>query len=301
MTAANHPRPDLAQIQRWMQAAIMHPDGVVEGINAPETRAHIDVGAEEADTVLTRSRALTAVERLGIYSSAYYARLLEVLREEFPILTHAFGADVFDSFAVGYLQQYPSRSYTLAELGRAFSRYLEETRPEREAGDEAPDWADLLIDLALLERTFSEVFDGPGVEGQPLLSAEELATLPAERWLEARLVPVPCLRLLRLRYPVADYYVAVRTTGDADLPGPAETFLAVTRRRYVVRHYPLARTEYAILNALVGGQTVGEAIEVGVQEAGPDLEALAGQLQGWFQYWAANGFFAGVEYTSQPG
>ena len=86
----------------------------------------------------------------------------------------------------------------------------------------------------------------------------------------------------------------MREQGDADLPAPEETFLALTRRRYVVRQYPLDRPEYAILNALVAGQIVAEAIEVGVQEAGPDLERLANQLHGWFQHWAANGFFQGI-------
>src|ERR1700757_621162 len=94
---------DLGQIQRWMQAVLMHPVGVAEGIASVEARRHIDVGADEAETGVTRSRALTALERLGIYSYAYYARLLECLREEFPVLMHALTQEVFDTFAVGYL------------------------------------------------------------------------------------------------------------------------------------------------------------------------------------------------------
>ena len=58
---------DLGRTQRWMQAVLMHPTGVAEGIASAEARRHIDVGPDEAETVVTRSRALTALERLGIY------------------------------------------------------------------------------------------------------------------------------------------------------------------------------------------------------------------------------------------
>src|SRR5260370_2264837 len=153
MTKPNDNWRDLGQIQRWMQATIMHPGGVVEGMASAEARRLIDVGPNEAEAVVTRSRALTALERLAIYGYAYYARLLECLREEFPVLQHALGEELFDAFAAQYLPQHPSRSYTLFQLGTNFPHFLEETRPPhptlphprgegRERGNPAPDWPD---------------------------------------------------------------------------------------------------------------------------------------------------------------
>jgi hypothetical protein len=296
MTTLNNSWRDLGQIQRWMQAAIMHPAGVAEGVASAEARSHIDVGPDEAETVVTRSRALTALERLAIYGYAYYARLLECLREEFPVLKHALGEELFDAFAAEYLQQYPSRSYTLFQLGTNFPRFLEETRPDREGkGNAGPDWPDFLIDVAALELSFNEVFDGPGVEGEHLLGAEQLRAISPERLLEARLVGVPCLRLLALRYPVHKYFAAVRRQEEPDLPGPAETFLAVTRRRYVVRHYELSPAAYQLLHALLAGESVGQAIGRAVEAAGPDLDRLPDNLWTWFHDWAAEGFFGAVE------
>ena len=78
-----------------------------------------------------RSKRRTSVERLEVYANAYYARLLECLRDEFPALLHAVGEEVFDGLAFGYLQAYPSTSYTLSNLSRNFARFLEETRPPR--------------------------------------------------------------------------------------------------------------------------------------------------------------------------
>jgi hypothetical protein len=296
MTTPNNPRHDLGQIQRWMQAAIMHPAGVAEGIASVAARGHIDVRPDEAETVVTRSRALTALERLAIYGYAYYARLLECLREEFPVLKHALGEELFDAFAVEYLEQFPSRSYTLFQLGTNFPRFLAQTRPDREEEEStAPSWPDFLIDLATLERTFNEVFDGPGMEGEPPLAADTLHGVSPERLLEARLTAVPCLRLLALRYPVHHYFTAVRRHQDADLPVPAETWLAVTRRRYVVRHYELSRPAYRLLHALLAGESLGQAIRQAVEADGPDLDRLSANLWTWFHDWSAEGFFRAVE------
>jgi len=285
-------QPDLDVIQRWMQSVIMHPDGVAQGVASHAARQEIDVNPQDVDKFLTRSKTLTALERLQIYGSAYYARLLECLREEFPVLVHALGEQTFDAFAFAYLHEFPSRSYTLNRLGAAFPRFLAETRPE---GEEET-WPEFLIDLATLEWAFSEVFDGPGVEGEPLFDAAQLQAIPSEKWTEARLIPVPCLRLLTLRFPAHRYFSAVRRKEEVDPPELAETFLAITRREYVVRHYPLERTAFALLQQILAGRRIGQAISAVAESAEMDLELLALRLQEWFRNWTAEGFFRAVEY-----
>jgi hypothetical protein len=282
---------DLDRVQRWLQAVIMHPDGAAEGAGSPRAREQIDVGAEGVERVVTRSRALTGLERLAIYGNAYYARLLECLRGEFPVLARALGEELFDAFAFGYLQKYPSRSYTLTRLAENFPHYLAETRPA--AGET---WPDFLIDLATLELTFAEVFDAAGDEGEPLLDAARLREVPAERWPEARLVPARSLRLLALRYPVQEYFAAVRRGEDPPPPVPADTFLAVTRREYVVRQHALSWPEYEMLRALAAGRPLGDAIGVAAETAAVGFDELAGNLRDWFQGWAARGFFSGAEF-----
>jgi hypothetical protein len=273
---------DLNALQRWMQDIIVHPDGPL-------------ADAAAVERLLTRSRQLTAAERLAIYHNAYHIRLLECLREEFPVLRQALSDDTFDTFAYGYLRTYPSRSYTLTRLGTRFAQFLEESCPQEDA-----EWATFIIDLAVLEWTFSDVFDGPGVEGQPVFDAAALGTLAAEEWLQTRLTPVPCLRLLCLRSPVQEYYAAVRKGEEPPPPESANVFLAVTRRDYVVRHLPLQPTEFALLYALLAGRTVGEALA----EIGPHLASdarVAALVPGWFQRWAAEGFFLAAQPPGNPG
>ena len=133
------------------------------------------------------------------------------------MLAQAVGQEAFDQFALGYLQSYPSTSYTLGKLGGRFAEYLEETRPDRaeaEAGEVG--WPDLLIDLARLEWAIGEVFDGPGVEREPVLDPAALQAIEPRHWPAARLVMVPCLRLMAFKFNVNDYFTAVACCAVGD-------------------------------------------------------------------------------------
>jgi hypothetical protein len=286
--------PALDVVQSWFQAVISHPDGVESGLSADEAQGLIGLGRDELERIVRRSRTLTASERIGIYAHAYYARLLEVLGESFPVLRRVLGPELFEPIAFEYLQRYPSRSYTLDRLGDRFAQFLEETR-SADAG-EPPAWPEMLADLARFEHAIARVFDGPGLEGEPPFSVEALQALGAERLASARLIPAPSLRLLMFRFPVNDLYTAARRAeGEDQLEFPASGIehVALCRREFIVRRYPLSALEHALLDAIVGGTTVGEALSVAAECAvpGEDLGAL---IERSFAAWTAAGFFRGV-------
>lgn len=290
----HRPVHQLDQIQRWMQTVIMHPDGVEAGILSGAARDHVDVAPDDAGEIIQPSRNLTSLERLEIYANAYFARLLECLREEFPALVHALGEETFNGFAFGYLRQFPSHSYTLMELGRDFPRYLAETRPPDGGNGDTPSWPEFLIDLATVERTYNDVFDGPGLEGKSALQAEELAAISPQRWPDVRLVPAPCLRLLTLRFPVHEYISAVRSQTEAVMPEPVPTYLVVTRRDFVVRRCAVPFAEYELLSALVAGESVGAAIGRIGSRPDTDWESLPANLYTWFEQWSAAAYFQAI-------
>lgn len=295
MSMEDSPEVRLIQLQQWMQAVITHPGGVAAGVGSASAAAPAAITPEQVERLVTRSQALSGIERLEIYSRAYFARLLECLRSQFPMLVKALGDELFDNFASGYLMQFPSQSYTLAHLGDRFVRYLIETRP---ADASAAAWPDWLIDLARLEWQFDQVFDGEGSEGHPQLSAEQIRALPADRWSDTRFAPAPCLRLLTLSYPIHEYYRALRRGEPASPPPAATTHLAISRREYVVRYFALDEAQHALLSAIVGGATLGQAIEQLARQQS-DLDLLASQLHAWFELWTAEGFFSRVEWAAE--
>jgi hypothetical protein len=289
-------RHTLDELQRWMQAVVTHPGGVAAGIESDDACRQISLVPEQAERVITRSKALTAIERLQIYNHAYFARLLDCLREEYSVLAAALGSELFDAFAVAYLEVHPSQSYTLGRLGTKFPEFLEQTRPhEADSDGTHATWPEFMIDLARLERTVNEVFDGPGAEGESLVDAGRLQAIPPDRWPDARLICVPCLRLVKLSYPINDYFTAIRRGDQPAIPEPGAAYIAVTRRDYRVVRYPLEEAQFELLQALLTGDSVGKAIEHAAAASSLDDAQLAAALQTWFRFWTAEGFFRDVQ------
>jgi hypothetical protein len=300
--------PSLSELQRWLQGVITHPRGVAAGIDSPAAQDAIAISAADVAGVVPPSRACTSLERLGVYANAYHARLLECMRDFFPALRQALGDELFDRFSFGYLQWHPPRSYTLDRLADRFVEYLAQSRPTVERStpggadnhddhfdDEAfAQLADFVVDLARLEWNIAQVFDGPGWEDAPPLSPEAFRSIPAELWPEVRLVPVACLRLLAFRFPVNDYFTAFRSGAADSIPRPQATWLALTRRDFVVRRLPLSAVQYELLSSLAAGSTVGRSIEQAAEHCG-DLDHFAAELHAWFRDWTAVGLFQRLE------
>jgi hypothetical protein len=289
----------LDQIQKWMQSVITHPEGVVAGVESPLAQGQIAVSPAGVEQVVERSKSLSSLERLQIYGNAYYTRLVECLRDEFPSLAYALGQKSFDAYAMGYLQSYPSQSYTLGQLGSNFPKFLAEL-PPRSADYPTQPPGSFLVDLARLERIYAEVVDGPGSEGLSPLSPDNLRTIPPEAWPGVKLIPVPSLRLARFGFPVHIYATSVRKAEcPQTIPPPCDTSLAINRREFIVRRASLNPLQYELLGQLIAGEPLGQAISLALDNIEADFDELAGELQSWFQEWTTWQFFASVELPAE--
>lgn len=282
--------PPLDLLQRWMMAVMTHPGGIVAGVESDIARQSIDVPLQQLDQMILPSARCTSVERLAVYGNAYFARLLECLEAEFPAVQLAVGRDAFYAFVQGYLQTYPSSSYTLNMLGARFPEYLAETRP---AATEPDPWSTFVVELAQLERLYADVFDGPGEEELSPFSTTSLETTPPDQWGKLRLAPSPSLRLCRSQFPVHEAVTAARR-GESVHCEPRPTWLVVSRRDYVVRREAVSELQWTLLQELQSGRTIEEAIERALERSMASIEDLAQGLHAWFRHWAAAGYFREV-------
>ena len=101
---------ELDRLQRWMQSVITHPDGVAAGIDSETARELIEIRSGSIEQVISRSKALDSIQRLHVYGNAYYARLIDCMKGEFPATLAALGDESFGGFVMGYLQSCPSTS-----------------------------------------------------------------------------------------------------------------------------------------------------------------------------------------------
>jgi len=285
--------PALNTVQRWMLSVITHPGGVTAGVHSDAAREMLAVTVEQLGQVVVQSPEFTSVERLAVYGNAYFARLAECLEAEFPAVRHAVGKDAFRAFAFGYLQEFPSTSYTLNLLGRNFPAYLRQSCPPSDPG-EAACWSELVIELAELERIYMDVFDGPGEERQPPFSPAAIHAVPAERWSNLRLRTSASLRLCQFQFPVHEYISAVRRNTVLPFCVPETIWLVVHRRDYIVRREAVSEVQWRLLSGLQQNRTLGIAIEVALKSvANPGLD-MARELGSWFEQWTAAGYFCDV-------
>jgi hypothetical protein len=286
---------ELDRLQRWMQAVIAHPSGIAAGVASEEAQQSVNVDLERLEEVLSPSSTLSAAERLAIYCRSYHTRLLQCFSAMFPALQRALGEELFNHFALDYLQQHPPRSYTLDQLADAFPQHLADTRPDAEAPPEQRErWPDFIIELASLEWAFLKVYDGAGCEGRALPRGADILSSPTEHILQSRPLPAPCLRLFAFRYPVHTYMLAVRRDENPELPAPLQSFVAMTRWNYRVKLYELSAPQYALLEALDGHHTIGHILNRGLLVGDRRLPAVAA-ARNWLCEWADKGFFESIE------
>lgn len=123
--------------------------------------------------------------RLNIYRDAYYLRLLEVLKNDYPILLLLVGEDVFSKAMLEYIAQYPSRHSSLRWMGEKFPLFLQNY----------PDWQEHTYRRELAEFEWAQitVFDA-----QDSISAtlDDLRLMDHSQWPSLQLRFQPALQLL---------------------------------------------------------------------------------------------------------
>lgn len=176
------------------------------------------VGAIAASYISPNDR-LSSFERLEIYNRQYWFRLISAVSEDFPTLNALLGSKRFDSLILAYLNENPSTSWTLRDLGAKLPSFLE-AHPELTGRRHR-----LAVDVARLEWAYVDAFDR---KHRTPLGTAEAQTIGSE----SRLALQPHLQLLELSYPVDSLGRAVRysmgTVSSALLP-PLSTACSVHR------------------------------------------------------------------------
>ena len=272
-------KPELTRLQRWMQEVVVYPGTVEEAIQS-DGAVH-EIPSEQLSEVVLPSHSMTSAERVGVYHGMYLMRMEEALETDYPVIRYHLGDHQFGHLVREYVQRYPSTSYTLNRLGDHLPQFFLDQ----------PEWRDaaFLHDLGRLELAMTEVFDE---EETPVLGSEELEAVPPDAWEEARLRPIPALRLLAFKYAVIPNLVAYHE--DRPSPGPRRraTWVVLYRRDYSILRLELSRAEYDLLRAIVDGTSLGEALATAAASKSPRQQA---KVFRWFRTWISEGIFTAIE------
>jgi len=254
---------------------------------------------EIANALIKPNDRMTSVERLQVYSQQYWFRILASMAEDFPGLRAILGQRKFDKLLVAYLNECPSESFTLRNLGARLEAWL---RVHREF---APGVERLAIDMVRLEWAHIEAFDGAEL---PRFNPHDLSKLCGKTVFRLQ----PYLHPLDLSYPVDDVFFEIRKTEHdsnmvsnavvefprksrtrrVSLPKPRKVDLVVYRLDGSVYLKRLTRDAFSLLQALGQGNPLEKALETSLPRTRRSVDHLTEQLREWFENWASLGWFA---------
>jgi hypothetical protein len=214
---------------------------------------------------------LTPADRVEIYADMYRARLVDVLREDFPRTRVLLGDSAFVALAERYLIRYPSTHPSVRYVGARFADFV----TGQAAG---PPW---LADLARLEWARVEVFDAPDAE--PLRLADLQTVAPAD-WPALRLRLVPACRVVASPWPIHEIW----TAGDADSgqrapEAPRASVVRVWREGFSVSHAAMGDAERRAFASLQRGEPFASLCAA--LEGDRDAEVAAGEAGALLMRW----------------
>ncbi len=281
----------LLDVQRRMAAAVMEP---LAPRDTMHPRRHDGVVmVQEAAEFIKPSATLSSFERLEIYNRQYWFRLFDSFEDDFPGLKSVLGRKRFDRLMRAYIEDCPSTSYTLRDLGAGIFDWIVE-HEEFTGADHV-----LAQDMVRLEWAHIEAYDGASY---PTLTPECLASITGETCLGLQ----PCVRLLALSYPVDELLVRLRhdhsTRSEASSNNASATrklhpvrrkvsvsampiWLAVHRQDFTVYYKRLQRDEFQMLVALQSGQSLDEVFSAGSVESFMSEDCRPRFVQECFSQW----------------
>lgn len=190
-----------------------------------------------------------ASRRYNVYRNNVTVSLIDALASIYPCVQRSVGEDFFRAMARSHIRASPPTSPLLFEYGHDFPAFIE----HYEYAQSIP-W---LADVARIERAWLNAYHAADIEP---LSADSLASIPAERLADLRFAPHPSTKIVCSHYPVLSIFAANRSASDVgsiDGTVPEDALITRPYMEVIARHLPTGGAEF--LSSLVSGEPLGVA------------------------------------------
>jgi hypothetical protein len=256
--------PDLKNLQTLLYRAITAAPGSARS------------GIARLPHVIRGDERLSAIQRLGIYAEAYFCRLLDCLKEDFPATSAVIGDPAFADVVRAYLARHPPTEPSIFYAGQYLADFLANHHPHER-------WP-FLAELARLERTIIETFHDP--DATALTASEVRAIAPAD-WPKLGLRTHPAVHMLDCGWRIDDVLRAIENGNEWTEPARESFAMLVWRRDNQVYYRRLERPERAALEVASRGADFAAVCDAFASHR--DSENLAGEINRMLTRWVADG------------
>ncbi|MBV8453915.1 MAG: putative DNA-binding domain-containing protein [Deltaproteobacteria bacterium] len=218
--------------------------------------------------LIRSDQRLPAIQRINIYANAYFYRLLECLKEEYPATLAVIGSNGFAGLIHDYLVWRPPAEPSIFYAGSYLAEFLRHHSL-------AECWP-FIAELARLERTTLEIFHAPDA---PILTSQAMRAIPGQQWPAVELRSHPGVEFLRGEWRITEVLSAVER-GDKWAEPARETNTVIVWRQGGSVHYRLledAETDALVL--LQKGASFADICEtIAIANSSSGDVALIGRL-----------------------
>jgi hypothetical protein len=220
---------------------------------------------------------LGAEDRINIYAEMYFARLVDVLKSDFPRVAALLGCERFHEIVSYYLTRYPSTHPSLRYLGHLFPGFLKDCAETVNLP--------FLGDLATLEWARVAVFDD--LDAEPL-RVEQLQHLAPDEWPALKFQVIPAFRIVHSKWPVHAIWHAAEAEDALSIledVQPENTTLRIWRTNFSVYHAKMDVVEQTAFNCLLTDQPFASVCAALEDVVSPEEAAstVGGLLLRWIE------------------
>lgn len=250
-------------------------------------QAHLLVDDTKIIQQITGTTPENIAIRLAVYSNGYRWRLLEVLENDYLILSKLLGETAFQELAYAYIEAYPSHYFSVDLFAQHLPQFLAETKPYSEQA--------YLSELAHFILALNNTIDAADA---PVLTTAELTAVPQENWPDMVIDVHPSVQLLTHHWNI----VALWQAGNDDQVFPAAIrleqmgHLVVWRKDIQSFYYVLDEKDAWVMQALQQGQSFGDICE-GLLQWLPE-EEVATHAVNVLLRWLNDGMLSKVKINS---
>ena len=189
-----------------------------------------------------------------VYNNAYFVRLSDVLKDEFPTLAGVTTEDGFTEIAASYLRAYPPSEADIGLLGKNLARHLET------AAITHVDFGvtmSALADLASLDRARAEAFTHKS--SVSVISKSVLAELTPDQWEHVAFQFTPTLNVLQCQNAIAQVWAAVDSKEPPAKPEASRQSIIIWRKGERSEHKVMSDNENFLFSQMTTGTSFAEA------------------------------------------
>lgn len=147
---------------------------------------------------IASSGSVTPITGLNIYYKAYRLRLIEILSSDFPKLKKMLGENEFETLAVEYIDNFPSKFSSVRHFGQDFPNFLKTHSEYRQKA--------YFAEMAAFEWILGDTLDAADASLETLGTLKSIA---ATEWHHLKLNFHPSFRTIQLFWNVPQIWQSI--------------------------------------------------------------------------------------------